>query len=238
MNNYSLFKDNKYKKWYLELCFSRQNRKNQSGYTEKHHIIPKSMGGSNEIFNITRLTNREHFVAHLLLLKIVNSKKDLYRMGKAITLFLSCNKNHNREIRSAREYEKIKQLSKIALKGYKPSEQAMIAAHNARRGIPLSTEQKIKCSEALKRPIECKLIDPNDNIWHTTDLKTFCLENALSFNYFRSKVYKNDDTRLVRTKNKGWGIYLGIKQVVGSYSSICKNRAELGWEKRKIISQC
>ena len=41
-----------------------------AGYSEKHHIIPKSMGGSNLPDNLVRLTGREHFIAHRLLAKI------------------------------------------------------------------------------------------------------------------------------------------------------------------------
>jgi hypothetical protein len=37
---------------------------------EKHHIIPKSLGGSNKPSNLVKLTLREHFVAHRLLVKI------------------------------------------------------------------------------------------------------------------------------------------------------------------------
>jgi hypothetical protein len=39
-------------------------------YSEKHHIIPKSFGGSNEKENIICLTAREHFIIHRLLAKI------------------------------------------------------------------------------------------------------------------------------------------------------------------------
>jgi len=39
-------------------------------YCEKHHIIPKCMGGGNEKENIVALTAREHFIAHKLLVKI------------------------------------------------------------------------------------------------------------------------------------------------------------------------
>jgi hypothetical protein len=40
------------------------------GYTEKHHIIPKCMGGTNASKNIVRLTAREHFIAHRLLTRM------------------------------------------------------------------------------------------------------------------------------------------------------------------------
>ena len=48
---------------------SKQDRK-LVGYTEKHHILPVCMGGSNEDVNLVRLTAKEHFIAHWLLYKI------------------------------------------------------------------------------------------------------------------------------------------------------------------------
>lgn len=41
-----------------------------SGYVEKHHIIPRSLGGTNDKSNIVCLTPKEHFIAHRLLAKI------------------------------------------------------------------------------------------------------------------------------------------------------------------------
>lgn len=67
-----MFLQNKYLKWYIELT-SKKNRC-LNGYTEKHHIIPRSLGGGNNVDNIVKLTAREHFVAHLLLTKITTGK--------------------------------------------------------------------------------------------------------------------------------------------------------------------
>lgn len=39
-------------------------------YTEKHHILPRSLGGSDDATNIVSLTPEEHFLAHQLLVKI------------------------------------------------------------------------------------------------------------------------------------------------------------------------
>lgn len=41
---------------------------------ERHHIVPRALGGSNAKDNIVPLTPREHFVAHLLLAKIHGGK--------------------------------------------------------------------------------------------------------------------------------------------------------------------
>lgn len=40
------------------------------GYVEKHHIIPRCMGGDDSEENLVKLTAREHFIAHQLLVKI------------------------------------------------------------------------------------------------------------------------------------------------------------------------
>jgi HNH endonuclease/NUMOD3 motif len=39
------------------------------GYSEKHHIVPRSHGGSNKKDNLIALTPRQHFIAHRMLWK-------------------------------------------------------------------------------------------------------------------------------------------------------------------------
>jgi hypothetical protein len=64
------FIDNKYKKIYDNII-NRAKSRMIDGYTEKHHIIPKSLGGSDNSDNLVHLTAKEHFVCHLLLTKMV-----------------------------------------------------------------------------------------------------------------------------------------------------------------------
>jgi len=45
-----------------------------SGYTERHHVIPKSIGGSNNADNLVNLSLRQHFVCHRLLTKMTEGK--------------------------------------------------------------------------------------------------------------------------------------------------------------------
>lgn len=40
------------------------------GYKERHHIIPRCLGGGNEPSNLVFLTGEEHYVAHQLLVRI------------------------------------------------------------------------------------------------------------------------------------------------------------------------
>jgi hypothetical protein len=59
-----------YQKVYDDLIAKCQARQSIDGYKERHHIIPKSLGGSNDPSNLVDLTAREHFVAHFLLAKM------------------------------------------------------------------------------------------------------------------------------------------------------------------------
>ena len=68
-----MFLDNKYTSWYNNIIANAQNR-SILGYTEKHHIIPKSIGGEDIASNIVALTAREHFICHLLLTKMTTEK--------------------------------------------------------------------------------------------------------------------------------------------------------------------
>ena len=71
-----IFEVNKYmnyEKIYNSLIEKRQRevlRCNKDYKNELHHIVPRSCGGSNDKQNLVYLTCREHFIAHLLLVKI------------------------------------------------------------------------------------------------------------------------------------------------------------------------
>jgi hypothetical protein len=58
-----------YNKHYTQLI-ERARQRQFSGYAEKHHVVPRCLGGSDLSENIVRLTPEEHYVAHQLLAKI------------------------------------------------------------------------------------------------------------------------------------------------------------------------
>jgi hypothetical protein len=65
-----MFLNNKYKKWHDSIIDRAKNRV-LSCYVERHHVIPKSCGGSDDKSNLVKLTAKEHFIVHLLLTKIL-----------------------------------------------------------------------------------------------------------------------------------------------------------------------
>ena len=68
---------NKYHKWYDQLI-DRARTRTLTGYVERHHIVPKSLGGTNEASNLVRLTAREHLIAHMLLPKFVEDSAPMW----------------------------------------------------------------------------------------------------------------------------------------------------------------
>lgn len=107
MNGYN-FIENKYYKWYIELIeFRMAVKPHPNFYTETHHIIPKSMGGTNKHINLVKLTAREHFIAHLCLSRCTTGRAR-YKMVKAFqAMNMRSQSTHERYINS-RIYEYIR----------------------------------------------------------------------------------------------------------------------------------
>ena len=73
----------KYWKWYWGIIEKSKYRDAQSlGYFEKHHVIPKSLGGDDGEDNIVALTAKEHFICHHILTKITKDE-DQVKMWNA-----------------------------------------------------------------------------------------------------------------------------------------------------------
>lgn len=94
-----------YSKIYDDLIEKSRNRIN-TGYTERHHIIARCLGGSNSKSNITRLTPEEHYLAHLLLVKINPGNSKLIFAANMMT------GKSNNSLRNNKSYSWVK--SKLA----------------------------------------------------------------------------------------------------------------------------
>ena len=96
-----------YKKYYESLILSRQllDRKKGNGiYYESHHILPRSLGGTNEKENLVLLTFKEHFIAHLLLTKCYEAES---RKKMIYAFWMMCNSKHKNL--SSNMYQKYKE---------------------------------------------------------------------------------------------------------------------------------
>jgi len=148
----AMYLQNKYTNWYKSIITNAQSRI-ELGYTELHHIIPKSLGGTNDRSNLVRLTGREHFICHLLLTKMLAGKNK----GKMV-FALNCmmNRSNNKMARyvpSSRIYEILrKQLSEAHTQlGRTPEHKAAISL--AHTGKIVSTDTRKRMSESSKKNI-------------------------------------------------------------------------------------
>jgi hypothetical protein len=101
-----MFLDNKYTSLYYRIVNNRKHNK-YNGYVENHHIIPKSLGGTNKKENLVKLSAREHFICHRLLVKMTTGQ-DKVKMSYAIrTMMLRENQYQERYKISSKIYESI-----------------------------------------------------------------------------------------------------------------------------------
>ena len=101
---------NKYQTWYKQITERGQSRPRDPKH-ENHHIIPKSLGGSNKKENITSLTTREHFICHWLLTKIHSDGDAHWKMLNAIRIMRAENAAQTRYHTkiTSRVYAKLKE---------------------------------------------------------------------------------------------------------------------------------
>lgn len=78
-----------------------------TGYTESHHILPRSMGGGDEPKNLIALTPEDHFFAHLILSKVHRGK-----MASALACMMMITANHwGRRLASRGRYGLAKRIA-------------------------------------------------------------------------------------------------------------------------------
>jgi hypothetical protein len=141
----------KYKKWYDNIINNAKSRI-LSGYVEVHHIIPRSLGGTDDKSNLVQLTAREHFICHILLTKFLTGQ-DKYKMLHACIIMKAKSKGQSRYINS-RLYESIRKQYSIAKTG--------VHNNSWNTGLTVDSSEKLKeignkISKALKgRPSKKK----------------------------------------------------------------------------------
>jgi hypothetical protein len=116
------------------------------GYVEQHHILPKTLGGSNDNSNLVFLTAREHFLAHMLLAKIHGG--NLWLPVVRMKRFKDGSKANSRLYEIGR-IANAKEVGK-RLKGTTLTEEHKKKIGDAGRGAKRSDETKQKISAALK----------------------------------------------------------------------------------------
>jgi hypothetical protein len=126
-----------------------------SGMVEKHHIVPRSMGGSNKKDNLVALSPRVHFIAHWLLWKA-------YKNGKMANAFWTMKLCNGMRLNS-KSYEQARAVAieymASTRRGKKASEATKLKMSLASKGKPRPPEvvEKIRQKQiGRKRSDEAK----------------------------------------------------------------------------------
>jgi len=116
----AMYLQNKYTRWYYQIINNAKLRQ-PTGYTEKHHIIPRSLGGSNNKDNLVALTAREHFVCHLMLTRMTTNEAKKKMISAVFYLSGRGGRaERNNKIKSSRIYETLRTaLSRIVSQQHK-----------------------------------------------------------------------------------------------------------------------
>lgn len=92
-----------YKKIYDIIC-ERGKLERNLGYFENHHIVPKCMNGDDNQNNLTKLTPKEHYIAHWLLYRLHPGN---WKIAHAFLWMATENGMNNRSITSL-QYDRAK----------------------------------------------------------------------------------------------------------------------------------
>ena len=121
-----------YKKLY-DSIIENPNRGN-SQYTEKHHIIPRCLGGTDDPGNLVKLSAREHYLCHWLLTKIYPSGRNHYKLIRAFWMMHVTSSTHGERHLNSRVYESLRKQMSAAMSdaqsGNKNSNYGYVWIHN------------------------------------------------------------------------------------------------------------
>ena len=153
----AMYLPNKYTKWYNQIISQALVRTNITEYSEKHHIIPKSLGGNNRKDNLVRLTAREHFVCHRLLTKMVVGDAKLKMIRAVWRMTVKGTNFQDRYKPNSHTYEYLRHQFGSLRKGKITSKEVKDKISKANtgntawnKGIPRTVEEKTLISQRRK----------------------------------------------------------------------------------------
>ncbi len=117
-------------------------------YTENHHILPKCMGGTDDVQNLVRLFPEEHFVAHQLLVRIYPGNLKLTSAAILMTIHHT-NKRINNKL-----YGWLRRAHSEAMSNRIVSEETKRKISKSKTGKSPSPEALARIREAAKLRID------------------------------------------------------------------------------------
>ena len=156
---HSDFVQNKYYTWYSSIIVRAlsenriyHSKSNVYQYFERHHIIPRSLGGKNTKDNLVLLTGKEHYVVHHLLTKFTINESQPKMLNAFVKMAFSASSNQKRY--TPRGFESARRAAalrnSILFKGKPKTEEWKALMSEKARGRKMSDEFRERCSQRNK----------------------------------------------------------------------------------------
>lgn len=153
-----------YQAIYIRLISTKTKR---IGYVEKHHILPRCLGGTDDKENIVELYPEEHYLAHLLLCKIYpKNQKLLYAaMNMTTGSMINNGKRTNKaygwlrrqyaesmsgDNNPNRKNPELQKLAALKRTGQKRTEETKTKMSMSQKGRTFTDDTKLKMAESAK----------------------------------------------------------------------------------------
>lgn len=132
-------------KEYLEFVQEAERSRDPERYSEWHHVMPKCLDKEKEYVKYVHLNGADHFRAHMMLVECFVVYKPSWRsMCFALTKLLG---TKGYEL-SPEEYEEVRHLNQLALKGREVSEETRKRLSLARQSYKMTSETGRKISKS------------------------------------------------------------------------------------------
>lgn len=170
-------------------------------YVEKHHIVPRCQGGTDDASNIVALTAKEHYIAHICLAKI---HPNHYGLTQAAMMMSVCASNNQRRI-TGKVYQWLREQHANAMKHYSTG------ANNSQYGKCWVVN---KATREERKILKSELLTYSSNGWEqgrTTSITRMreCVLCGKPFIFVRAKTCSKECSNQLKYKNK---VFFGREQ--------------------------
>lgn len=173
-----------YKRIYDDFIKDRRRKESGlTGYTERHHILPRSLGGGNEPDNLIRLSAEDHIFAHLLLAKAFGG-----RLWGALLLMMQ----PPRQLGIVSRGRRARRIAAIA-----KEKQALLQLGVSRPDVSVKLTNRPK-SERHKRNLSRARMGHKDS-----DVTRLKKKRAMNDPEVRAKIYTADRSRKISSALTG-----------------------------------
>lgn len=201
-----------YGRVYTQLIEKAVTRETVLEYFETHHILPRSLGGTDIKSNLVALTYREHYIAHLLLYKHFKKLQDnrtTYKMALAVQLMkngkVSSISSFKSKPGTSHAYQSIKEVISANMIGENNPMYGKPSKRKGKKWEDIYSKATIKVMREAatnRRTLTEKYTWVKDGIEEICDIHTLSEKYNLSAKHL-SDIINNDTSRKLCY---GWGL--------------------------------